>query len=82
MQRTAKFWRIVVETPFRDGSALEVPPEFAVHTRARRGVRLTTSLVCSSPFIMFGKQEVNAFEQRCWKVLWPSAKPRQSPTVP
>ena len=62
MQRTAKFWRIVVETPFRDDSALEVPPEFAVHTRARSDVRLTTSLVCSSPFVMFEKQKVNVFE--------------------
>ena len=69
MQRTAKFWRIVVETPFRDDSVLEVPPGFAVHTRARRDVRLTTSRICSSSFLMFEEQKVNAFEQRCWKVL-------------
>ena len=55
--------------------------DFAFHARNRREVRLTTSLVCSSPFVIFDGQKVDEFEKRCWKGIWPSAKPRQAATV-
>ena len=52
--------------------------DFVFHARARREVVLTTSLVISSPFVIFDGQKVNEIEKRCRKGFWPSAKPRQA----